>query len=233
MFTPIKNAKIYEQVIEQIKEMIRNGTLKKGDKLPSERELTVELGVSRSSIREALRSLEIIGLLESRQGEGNFIRSNFENALIEPLSIMFMLNESSPLQIFELRQLLEIEIAKLAATNINKEQISDLTKMIKNMRETKDEEEKVKIDKQFHYLIANASGNNLIINILFAISCIMDKFIKEVRRVILLEETEEIIHAQHINILKALKAGDENMALEAMKDHMELIKINLKTRRLI
>lgn len=233
MFTPIKNAKIYEQVIEQIKEMIRNGTLKKGDKLPSERELTVELGVSRSSIREALRSLEIIGLLESRQGEGNFIRNSFDEALIEPLSIMFMLNESSPLQIFELRQLLEIEIAKLAATKIKKEQITDLTKMIKDMRKTQDEEEKVKLDKQFHYLIANASGNNLIINILFAISCIMDRFIKEARRTILLDEKEEIIHIQHSDILTALESGDENMASKAMKEHMDLIKVNLKSRRLI
>ncbi|GAA0179238.1 FadR/GntR family transcriptional regulator [Clostridium sediminicola] len=233
MFTPIKNAKIYEQVIEQIKEMIRNGTLKKGDKLPSERELTVELGVSRSSIREALRALEIIGLLESRQGEGNFIRNSFDEALIEPLSIMFMLNESSPLQIFELRQLLEIEIAKLAATKIKKQQISDLTKMIKDMRKTQDEEEKVILDKQFHYLIANASGNNLIINILFAISCIMDRFIKEARRTILLDEKEEIIHIQHSNILAALESGDENMASKAMKEHMDLIKVNLKSRRLI
>ena len=70
MFIPIKSTKVYQQVIIQIKDMIDKGTLKKGDKLPSERTLVEQLQVSRASIREALRALEVIGLIECRQGEG-------------------------------------------------------------------------------------------------------------------------------------------------------------------
>ena len=78
MFISVKNKKVYEEVIEQIKDMIYNGILKKGDKLPSERDMVEELQVSRTSVREALRSLEVIGLIESRQGEGNFIKESLD-----------------------------------------------------------------------------------------------------------------------------------------------------------
>ena len=81
MFSPIKNTKVYEQVIDQIKNMIDEGNLKKGDKLPSERSLVEQLKISRASIREALRALEVIGLIECRQGEGSYIRTNFQDNL--------------------------------------------------------------------------------------------------------------------------------------------------------
>ena len=95
MSTPIRNPKAYDQVIEVIKDKIKKGKIKKGDKLPSEREMAESLGLSRASVREALRALEVIGLIESIQGAGNYIRTNFDNSLIEPLSLMFMLQESS------------------------------------------------------------------------------------------------------------------------------------------
>ena len=80
MFSNISSKKVYEQVIEQIQESIFNGELKKGDKLPSERELSEQMRVSRTSIREALRVLETLGVVESKQGEGNFVCSNIKNS---------------------------------------------------------------------------------------------------------------------------------------------------------
>ena len=115
MFSNISNKKVYEQVIEQIQDNIMDGTFKKGDKLPSERDLSETMGVSRTSIREALRVLETMGVVESRQGEGNFICSNIEKSLLQPLSMMFKLNEGSWSDIFELRNVLEIECARLSA----------------------------------------------------------------------------------------------------------------------
>ena len=78
MLSPIKNTKIYEKVIEQIKDMVKKGEIKSGDKLPPERDLAEQLQVSRTSVREALRSMEMLGLVESRQGGGNFIKNNLE-----------------------------------------------------------------------------------------------------------------------------------------------------------
>lgn len=227
MFTPIKNTKVYEQVIEQIEGMITNGVLKKGDRLPSERELVEQLGISRASIREALRSLEIIGLIESKQGEGNFIRENFDNTLFEPLSIMFMLNDCKIEEIFELRKVIEIETAALAAKKIATEEIKELQMLVDNMKTSEDEDERVKYDAKFHYTIAKASGNFLILSILNTVSSLMDSFIKDARKNIINNQLKDSIDNEHEEILNALKAHNPHKASESMRKHMDLINKNL------
>lgn len=227
MFTPIKNTKVYEQVIEQIEGMITNGILKKGDRLPSERELVEQLGISRASIREALRSLEIIGLIESKQGEGNFIRENFDNTLFEPLSIMFMLNDCKIEEIFELRKVIEIETAALAAKKITTEEINKLQMLVDNMKTSEDEDERVKDDAKFHYTIAKASGNFLILSILNTVSSLMDSFIKDARKNIINNQLKDSIDNEHEEILNALKTHNPDKASESMRKHMNLINKNL------
>src|SRR5690554_3631179 len=130
MYTPVKNTKVYEEVIEQIKFMITSGQLKKGEKLPPERELVEKFQVSRTSVREALRALQIIGLIESRQGGGNYIKDSFDDNLIEPLSMMFVLQNSRNSEILELRRVLEVETARLAAKNISDEELTRLKEII-------------------------------------------------------------------------------------------------------
>ena len=120
MFSNISSKKVYEQVIEQIQESIFNGELKKGDKLPSERELSEQMRVSRTSIREALRVLETLGVVESKQGEGNFVCSNINKSLIEPLSLIFKLNNGTWMDVIELRQALELEAVRFASERITK-----------------------------------------------------------------------------------------------------------------
>lgn len=229
MFTPIKNTKVYEQVIDQIKEMIVNGTLKKGDKLPSERELSSTLNISRSSIREALRSLEIIGLIQSKQGEGNFISNNFDNMLLEPLSMIFMLNNCDSLEILELREVIEVETAVLAADKVSEQDIEELYEIVNTIKTSINEDERIKYDKKLHYKIAKISNNFLIINILNTLSSLMDMFIKNAREKILNNvENKDIINEQHREIIFALENKDKEGARNAMKDHMQLIKENLR-----
>lgn len=228
MFSPIKNTKVYEQVIIQIKDMIAKGILRKGDKLPSERELVDKLGVSRTSIREALRALEIIGLVESRQGEGNFIRDNFENSLFEPLSVMFMLQKSSTLEIHQVRVMIETETASLAAKNINDKDIEVLQGFIDKLKNSKDELERSISDKNFHYKIAECSGNFLINNILRSVSSLMDAFIVNARMVIVNEsKARELLVEQHEDILQALINRDSEEAVKAMRKHLDCIKEHL------
>lgn len=222
MFTPIKSTKVYEQVIYQIKKMVTDGTLKRGDKLPSERELTEQLKVSRTSIREALRAMEIIGLVECKQGEGNFICNNFENNLFEPLSIMFMLHESNPTEIIELRRVMEVETAALAAERVSQEELDDMSRLIELMKNSNDEELSIKLDKQFHYMIARSSQNILIVSMLNAVSYLIDSFIKGARGKILMHEgNREVLARQHENIYLALLKHDSKGAVEAMKNHMD------------
>lgn len=227
MFTAIKTTKVYEQVIEQIKEMVSNGTLKRGDKLPSERELSVQLGVSRASIREALRALEVIGLLSCRQGEGNFIKENFENSLFEPLSIMFMLNKSKPQEVFELRTIIEAETAALAAKLITEEELKELKQVIEMMKNCEDEDQQSKLDKEFHYNIAKASKNFLIETILNTVSILIDSLIKDARLQILKKESNKnVIDYDHERIYNALAKHDSQEAATIMRMHMELVNEN-------
>lgn len=224
MFTPVKNQKVYEVVIEQIKEMIKTGKLKKGDKLPPERELVEELKVSRASIREALRALEILGLVESRHGDGNFIRDNFEDSLLEPVSLMFMLEESSPKDILELRMVLETETAMLAAERIDADTLNGIKLIIDKFKATTDEKLNTELDVEFHHKIAQASKNLLLVNILSATSVLIDTFIIDARCKIMKDENnKEKLVKQHESIYEALLNGDAADAAERMREHLEFI----------
>ncbi|MCW6061350.1 FadR family transcriptional regulator [Clostridium sporogenes] len=221
MFIPIKNAKVYEQVIEQIKTMIISGNLQKGDKLPSERELVDQLKVSRTSIREALRALEIVGLIKCKQGEGNFIRDNFDNSLFEPLSLVFMLERSNKEDIIEVRRIIEVEAAALAAKRITKDQLKKLEYIIYEFKNSEDEKTLVNLDKNFHYEIAQASNNFILLNIINSCSTLIDSLIKNARYKIMknVENKKELVD-QHEKIYLALKEKDSELASKLMKEHL-------------
>lgn len=224
MFTPVKNTKVYEQVIEQIKEMIVSGQLKKGDRLPPERDLVEQLQVSRTSIREAIRALQIIGLVECRQGGGNFIKESFENSLFEPLSIMFVLQNSRPEEILELRKIVEVGTAMLAAEKIEESELKEIEVILEQMKRSSDEELNAKLDKELHYKIAYASKNFLVVSILSAVSSLVDSFIKDARNMILKQkENKEVLIEHHEKLYKALLAHDKNKAAEVMRKHLDFI----------
>lgn len=225
MFAANKNPKVYDQVIEEIKNKIKSGDIKKGDKLPSEREMAESLGVSRTSVREALRALEVVGLVESRQGAGNYIKTNFDNSLFEPISVMFMLQESSPKEMYDLRETLELQCARLSAKNIEDNELDLLTAILDRMYIAKNEEESLKLDIKFHYLIAKSSRNVLLLNVLEVISQLVDEFIQKFRMQILhAGNTKESLLEIHENIVRALKMRDESKAYNAMLEHFELIR---------
>lgn len=231
MDAPVKNTKVYEQVIEKIKEMIVSGKLKKGDKLPPERELVDQLQASRASIREALKALQIIGLIESRQGGGNYIRESFEGSLFEPLSIMFSLQNSRPEEILELRKIIEVETAALAAKNINDEELIEIKGIIDQIKESYDEELNAKLDKELHYKIANASGNFLVVVILTAVSSLVDSFIKDARKRILTQvENREILIEHHENLYNALIDHNKGRAAEVMRKHLDFVNEYLTSK---
>ena len=219
MLSPVKNIKVYEMVMEQIKDIVKKGELKSGDKLPSERDLCEKLEVSRASIREALRALQMLGLIESKHGEGNFINENFENSLLEPLSIVFLLLGSKSEDVFELRKVIEPETAALAAKNITDEQLIELKEIMEELNNNSDAEICASLDKKFHYKIAQASGNNLISTIMFSISSLIEKHIEN-SKILTLNKT--LVRAQHEEIWKALETHNCSEADAAVKKHLEL-----------
>ncbi len=220
--------KSYMRVIEYIKKQIRNGELNIGGKLPAERELSEILGISRNSVREAIRTLDIMGVISSQQGAGNFLTGNFENNLVESMSMMFLLNQIDYKQISHLRRALEMEALMLAIDNITEEEIQTL-KMIISQLENETEANNVVLDKKMHYNIALASRNTLIINILQALSEILDKFIVDLRREILSQEdSRKLLMEAHNGMIESLIAKDKNLAYESINKHFGVIDEKLK-----
>lgn len=229
MFTPIKNTTVSEKVVEQIKEMLLNGNLKKGDKLPSERQMAETLEVSRSSVREALKELEIMGLIESKQGEGNFIKDNFEDILFEPFSTFFLIKESNAEEILELRNVIEKGTVVLAAERITAEELEDIKNILITAENSNSEDELAKLDLIFHYKIAQASKNFLLQSILNAVSSLIEASIKDIRKNIMIEEKhKEIIKSQHLDIYKALESHNPKAAEKAMTDHLAFVNCEMK-----
>lgn len=219
MLSPVKSTKIYEIVIEQIKEIVKRGELKSGDKLPSERDLCEKLEVSRASVREALKSLQMLGLIESKHGEGNFINENFENSLLEPLSIVFLLLGSKSDDVLELRKIIEPETAAIAAKNITDEQLIELKEIMDELNNNSDIEACAILDKKFHYKIAQATGNHLISTIMFSISSLVEKYIENSK----VHTINKIpVKNHHEEIWRALKDHDSNAASIAAQKHLEL-----------
>ena len=229
MFTPIKNTTVSEKVIEQIKEMLSKGTLNKGDKLPSERQMAERLQVSRTSVREALKELEIMGLIESRQGEGNFIKSNFEDILFEPFSTIFLIKESNAEEILELRKVIEKGAVTLAAQRITEEELEEIKKVLDAAENSDSEDELAKLDVLLHYKIAQASKNFLLQSILNAVSSLIEASIKDIRKNIMVKEQhKDLIKKQHNSIYEALKNHNTETAENAMSNHLDFVNNEMK-----
>jgi len=227
MFSPIKTTKVYEQVIEQIQQMIIAGDLKRGQKLPSERDLADQLQVGRASVREALRALQIIGVIEVRQGDGSFIRESFEESLFEPLSLIFILQQSKPREIIELRRVIELETAYLAAQRSTDEETREMRELINELKELKDlndEQKSVEVDQKLHYLIARGAKNLLLLNVLHVSSVLIDNLIAEARgRIMVREENKDVLIEQHEKVVRAIEERNPELAKLAMKEHIDFI----------
>jgi GntR family transcriptional repressor for pyruvate dehydrogenase complex len=220
--------KSYTKVIDYIKNQIRVGAFKMGGKLPTERELSEIIGVSRNSVREAIRTLDIMGMISSQQGAGNYLTGNFENNLVESMSMMFLLNQINYQQISQLRRGLEMQALILAIDNISKQEIIELKKIISQL-EHQTEENNVILDKKLHYNIALASKNTLIIDILHALSEVIDQFIVDLRREILSsDDSKDILQEAHNEIVKSLITRDKKLAYEAINKHFCIIDEKLR-----
>lgn len=220
--------KSYIKVLDYIKEKIRTGELKLDEKLPAERELSEMLGVSRNSVREAIRTLDILGVITSYQGAGNYLTGNFQNNIIESLSMMFLLNQIDYQQISQLRRGLELEALLLAIDNITEKEITQLDAIITQLEHVT-EENNIILDKRLHYNIALASKNTLIFSILEALSVLIDQFILDLRREILsTEDTKVVLHEAHNLMVESIRKRDKNLAYEAINKHFGVIDEKLK-----
>ena len=225
IFTPIPRPKILWEILGQIKDNIAAGKLGKGDRLPSERQMAQVFGVSRTTIREAIKSLEMLGLVECVQGDGSYIAQNLDQSLIQPLSIMFMLEGATLSQVQQLRRAMELTTAALAAERITPRELAALEGLCARLEDDLPEASLAQLDLELHYGIARAAGNALILATLSGAQALIDTQIKGVRAQMLKEpHNRRQIGAQHRAVVDALGAGDPAGAAAAMEAHMAFIE---------
>ncbi len=227
MFKKIKPKKISDEIVEQIKDLILQGKLKPGDKLPPERELASTMGVSRPVIREAISKLVAMGYLENRWSKGTFVLPITEGGFEEKPILDFLKKgiEALP-EIVEVRKILETWAAATAALRATEEEIQQMREYLEEMEEAKNRGEIGYIaDANFHSAISYATHNTLLIHIMNNIYQMIEKVSFEVRsRMYKDPQSHEDLYRQHKAIFDAIVERNSEKAYKAMMEHMKYIE---------
>lgn len=208
-----------DQAILRIKEMIRTGDLKPGDRLPPEKELSEALGLSRSSLREAVKALEIIRVLDVRRGDGTYVTSLSPSLLLDALSFVVDVHQDdSVLEMFEVRRILEPAAAALAAPRIIPADVSYLRELVAQVDGTTSVDDLVANDIVFHRYICERSGNAYLTRLLDTLSG--STLRARVWRGLTQDGSVERTLTEHRAIVDALESGDATLAAAQMTVHV-------------
>ncbi len=220
--SPIKSTRIYEEIVRQVKQMIAEGRLKSGDRPPPERDLAETFVVSRTSVREALRALESLGLLEVRPGEGTFIREVSIEALVEPLALVMTSQREAIGELFEARRLLEPALAALAAARATRDEIHEMERILgEQAQEIAAGKTGLAQDAAFHAAIGAAAHNRAITRLAHAIIDLLTQSREESLNT---PGRPTRSHQDHRRVLAAIAARDERAARQTMLDHLQAVE---------
>lgn len=217
------NVSANDRIINEVVAMITSGDLAAGDRLPPEAELAAQVGASRGSLREAVRVLAYLGILDVRVGDGTYVTSLDGPSLLRGLSLIgHVATDRTALEIFEIRRILESAAAAMAATNISDEELEHLGRLIDELAAETDGERFVKLDMEFHNLIAAASGND-------ALSVLCASFSVQTQRARLMRSRHvkgilERTSAEHEAIFRYIKARKPSLAAAAATAHVASVE---------
>jgi GntR family transcriptional regulator, transcriptional repressor for pyruvate dehydrogenase complex len=219
---PIKSTRIYEEIVRQVKQLISEGRFKSGDRLPPERELAEKFVVSRTSVREALRALESLGLIDIRPGEGTFVREVSIDALIGPLALVMTSQREAIGELFEARRVLEPAIAALAASRATPDEVQEMERILEDQaREIAEGRTGLAQDAAFHAAIGTASHNRAITRLVHAI---MDLLTQSREESINTPGRPTRSHQDHRRIVQAIARRNSAAARQAMLDHLVAVE---------
>jgi GntR family transcriptional regulator, transcriptional repressor for pyruvate dehydrogenase complex len=222
LYRVVKTSRLYEQIVQQVEDSILKGQLKPGDQLPAERDLAQRFGVSRTAVREAVKTLREKGLVEAYSGRGTFVTNGTSQAIRQSLDLMIRINlQEGSANLAELRLVLEPEIAGLAAPRIEEQLLSTMREAVAVMeRSLRDPEAYVEADLDFHLALAEAVGNPLILSLLDSIVGLL----REQRsRIFNVDGGPERGQYHHKRILTAVEKRDAEAAREAMRAHLKQV----------
>jgi GntR family transcriptional regulator, transcriptional repressor for pyruvate dehydrogenase complex len=227
-FDRIKTSRVFEEVCEQIKLKLSAGDLRPGDRLPAERDLAVEFGVGRPAVREALRSLEISGIVETRKGVkgGAFVREGNPAMVTQSLRDLVMLGHITPGSLAEARGMILQLVVRLACERGEEEDFAAIEKNIDEIKRLADERDLVgraEAAVEFFRLIAKATRNDVMVVLVESLGAIIRYFVVERQKP---QYHPELIPIR-LNILKYMRAKNTAKALAEVERYLEIVHKNV------
>jgi GntR family transcriptional repressor for pyruvate dehydrogenase complex len=229
MFRKIKPKKVSDEIYEQLRNLVIKGDLKPGSKLPPERDLAVQLGVSRPSLREALNKLESQGFIEQIQGDGTYIKSFTQDHLDTAID-EFIKNDDAIFDLLEVRKTLETWSAYYAAKRATSNQLKEIKKYLNELKTAKEKGETGhEADVNFHYTITYAASNVLQTHLMRNIHDWVERVSYKVRSQMYMDEdAQDDLYLQHYNIYNAIKEKNPEAAYNAMREHLEYVEKHMR-----
>ncbi len=220
MFTRIEiKDKISNKILKQITQLIKSGELKPGDKLPPERQMAELMGVSRPALKQTISILEAMGIVESRQGDGNYILP-YQNKIFNPIILSFYAERGNMEDILEVRYILEVQNARIAAKKRTDQQLKELYDFLENMKGYKTLEERMVLNSEFHLMLIKIGGNPLLINFY---ESIIDLIAEQIT-----STDGSNFYESHKEIVDLIKEQNAKEAEKAMHKHFSMKFPNYK-----
>jgi GntR family transcriptional regulator, transcriptional repressor for pyruvate dehydrogenase complex len=223
LYKAVRTSRLYQQIVQQIEESILKGALKPGDQLPAERELAQRFGVSRTAVREAVKALREKGLVEAFTGRGTFITDGTSQAIRQSLDLMVKIGQpDGSTHLAEVREILEPEIAALAATRVEEQHLATMREAVAVMdRSRQDPDAFIEADLDFHLSMAEAAANPLILSL---IDSIVGLLREQRMRIFNVDGGPERGQFHHKRILDAIEQRAPEKARQAMRAHLQQIR---------
>jgi GntR family transcriptional repressor for pyruvate dehydrogenase complex len=228
IYQSIQTARLYEQIVQQIEKRFLTGALKVGDRLPPERKLAEQFGVSRTAVREAVKALRQKGLVEIQPGRGTFITNGTSEVVRHSFGLLMQMagTDGSP-DLVEVRAIIEPEIAALAAERATEDHIAAMREAIEKMDAALQEPDKyIEADLDFHLVLAEATQNTLIPTL---IDSIVDLLREQRARIFHVEGGPQHGQVHHKRILDAIIRHDPPAARDAMRIHLQQVGEDTQT----
>lgn len=223
MVESIRRSRLSQQIVTQICQMIRQQRIQTGERLPPERELADQLQVSRASLREALRVLEISGIVESRHGGGTYVADLSEATAISPLALVMETSDDAIGDLLEMRIIIEPAVAEMASIRATPKQVERLDDILRQQRlalQSGEADLFLSLDQSFHRTLATATGNDIALRILDLIQ----QLLQDGRRHFIGDPERRMrAYTAHRQILDAVREHDPSGARESMRRHLESV----------
>lgn len=223
MYTPIRPSKLYERIAEQIEQRILSGELRTGDRLPTENELAEQFGASRTAVREAMKTLAQRGLIDTRPGRGAMVINATLQAMRHSLELLMRVEQvGGSADLMEVREMLEPEIAALAARRATQEQVTAMQEAVQAMDVSlQDADAYIAADNDFHRALAQGTQNKLILTL---IDSIVDLLSGQRKQIFAVEGGPERGQLYHKRLLDAIRHRDPEAARQAMYAHLRQVR---------